>query len=148
MVEPVLRTTRRCRRYVRLIDLTRHVWFHVFQENSMKPLERLTHRVIFRSGIIVVAATMVLALSSTSARHVGLDVLAATVIGVSSAPVAAAEDNDTAIRPFRVNVPKAISPISAGASRRLDGLTRRRSQMNRRARSSRRSRSSFAIGAP
>ena len=73
----------------------------------MKPLERLTHRVIFRSGIIVVAATMVLALSSTSARHVGLDVLAATVIGVSSAPVAAAENNDTAIRPFRVNVPKA-----------------------------------------
>jgi pimeloyl-ACP methyl ester carboxylesterase len=79
----------------------------VFQENSMKPLERLTHRVIFRSAIIVVAATMVLALSSTSARHVGLDVLAATVIGVSSAPVAAAENNDTAIRPFRVNVPKA-----------------------------------------
>jgi hypothetical protein len=79
----------------------------VFQENSMKPLERLTHRVIFRSGIIVVAATMVLALSSTSARHVRLDVLAATVIGVSSAPVAAAENNDTAIRPFRVNVPKA-----------------------------------------
>jgi pimeloyl-ACP methyl ester carboxylesterase len=73
----------------------------------MKPLERLTHRVIFRSGIIVVAATMVLALSSTSARHVGLDVLAATVIGVSSAPVAAAENNDTAIRPFRGNVPKA-----------------------------------------
>ena len=57
----------------------------------MKPLERLTHRVIFRSGIIVVAATMVLALSSTSARHVGLAVLAATVIGVSSAPVAAAK---------------------------------------------------------
>ena len=73
----------------------------------MKPLERSTHRVIFRSGIIVVAATMVLALSSTSARHVGLAVLAATVIGVSSAPVAAAENNDTAIRPFRVNVPKA-----------------------------------------
>src|SRR5215208_5650400 len=102
MVEPVLRTTRRCRRYVRLIDLTRHVWFHVFQENSMKPLERSTHRVILRSGIIVVAATMVLALSSTSARHVGFDVLGAIVIGVSSAPVAAAEDNDndTAIRPF------------------------------------------------
>ena len=61
----------------------------------MKPLDRLTHRVIFRSGIIVVAATMVLALSATSARHVGLDVLAATVIGVSSAPFAAAENNDT-----------------------------------------------------
>ena len=114
----------------------------------MKPLERLTHRVIVRSGIIVVAATMVLALSSTAARHVGLNALAATVIGVSSAPVAAAANNDTAIRPFRLDVPKRISPISAGASRRLDGLTRRPSQMNRRVRSSRSSRSSFAIGAP
>ena len=49
----------------------------------MKPLERLTHRVILRRGIVVVAATVVLALLPTSARHVGLDVLAATVIGVS-----------------------------------------------------------------
>jgi hypothetical protein len=88
----------------------------VFQQNSMKPLERLTHRVTFRSGTIVVAATMVLALPSTSARRVGLDVLAATVIGVSSTPVAAAENNDTAIRPFRVNVPKADL---ADLSRRL-----------------------------
>jgi hypothetical protein len=73
----------------------------------MKPLARLTHRVTFRSGIIVVAATMDLALSSASARRVGLDGLAATVIGVWSASVAAAENNDTAIRPFRANVPKA-----------------------------------------
>src|SRR4051812_28985850 len=57
MGESVLRTTQRCRRYVRLIDFKRHVWFHVFQENSMKPLERLTHRVMFRSGSIVVAST-------------------------------------------------------------------------------------------
>jgi hypothetical protein len=35
MGESVLRTTQRCRRYVRLIDLTRHVWFDVFQENSI-----------------------------------------------------------------------------------------------------------------
>src|SRR5215204_4320961 len=73
----------------------------------MKPLERLTHRVTFRSGLIVVAVTTVLALSSTSARRVGIDVLAATAIAVWSAPVAAADNNDAAIRPFRVDVPKA-----------------------------------------
>jgi len=56
----------------------------------MKPLERLTHIVRFRSGIIVFAAMVVLALSSTSARR-----------------VAASENNGTAIRPFRVNVPEA-----------------------------------------
>jgi pimeloyl-ACP methyl ester carboxylesterase len=73
----------------------------------MKPVELLTHRVTFRSGIIVVAAAMVLALSSTAARRVGLAVLAATGIRVSSAPVIAAEHNGTAIRPFRVKVPEA-----------------------------------------
>jgi hypothetical protein len=78
----------------------------VFHENSMKPLERLTHRITLQSGIIVVAATMVLALSSTSARRVGLDVLAATVIGYRRRQWAPTK-NATAIRPFRVNVPKA-----------------------------------------
>ncbi|HET9384585.1 MAG TPA: epoxide hydrolase [Gemmatimonadales bacterium] len=52
----------------------------------MKPLERLTDRVSFRTGIIVFGAMTCLALSSTPA---------------------AAENNDTAIRPFRVNVPRA-----------------------------------------
>jgi hypothetical protein len=42
----------------------------------MKPLEQLAHRVTFRSGIIVFAAMVVLALSSTSARRVGLAVIA------------------------------------------------------------------------
>jgi hypothetical protein len=41
-----------CPRYLRLIDLTTRIWFHVFEENSVKPLERLTHGVTFRSGII------------------------------------------------------------------------------------------------
>jgi hypothetical protein len=68
------------------MDPTRTFWFHVFKENSMTPLERLTHRVSFRSGIIAFGAMTCLALSSTPA---------------------AAENNDTAIRPFRVNVPEA-----------------------------------------
>src|SRR5262249_38598540 len=77
-------------------------------EISMKPLERPTHRVSFRTGMIVFAAMVVLALSSTSGRRVGLAVLAASVVGVPSATVAAAaENNGTAIRPFRVNVPEA-----------------------------------------
>jgi pimeloyl-ACP methyl ester carboxylesterase len=73
----------------------------------MKPLERLTQRVTFRIGVIVVAATMVLALSSTSERVMALATLAPTVVGVSAAPLSAAEDSGTAIRPFRVNVPNA-----------------------------------------
>jgi pimeloyl-ACP methyl ester carboxylesterase len=73
----------------------------------MKRLEHLTHHVTFRSGIIVVAAMMVLALSSTSARRVGVAALAATVVGIASTPVAAAENSDTAIRPFKVKVPEA-----------------------------------------
>src|SRR5688572_8198721 len=52
----------------------------------MKPLERLTQRVIFRTGIVVFGAITCLAFSS---------------------PPAAAENNDTAIRPFRVKVPEA-----------------------------------------
>ncbi len=52
----------------------------------MKRLERLTYRVIFRTGIIAFGAMTCLALSSTPA---------------------AAENNDTAIRPFRVEVPEA-----------------------------------------
>jgi pimeloyl-ACP methyl ester carboxylesterase len=73
----------------------------------MKPFERLTHRVTFRSGIIVFAAMVVLALSSTSARRVGFAIIAASVVGVPSATIAAVENKGTAIRPFRVNVPEA-----------------------------------------
>jgi hypothetical protein len=74
---------------------------------TVKPLERLTHCVAFRRGIIVFGAMACLALSSTSERRQGLAVLAATALGVASAMPAAAESNDTAIRPFRVNVPDA-----------------------------------------
>jgi pimeloyl-ACP methyl ester carboxylesterase len=70
----------------------------------MKPLKRLTRRVTFRTGIILFGATMCLAFSSTTARREGLAVLAATAVGIASAIPAAAESNDTAIRPFRVNV--------------------------------------------
>src|SRR5262245_34589132 len=71
-------------------------------------VERPTRRVTFRSRIIVFATMVVLALLSTSSRRVGLSVIAASVVGVPSATVAAAaENNGTAIRPFRVNVPEA-----------------------------------------
>jgi pimeloyl-ACP methyl ester carboxylesterase len=100
-----LKSIRRCRRYLRPIDRTPHVWFHVFEDNSMKPLERLTHRASFRTGIIVLVAMMCFALSPASARRLASAVLAATAIGGASATPAAAKTNDTAIRPFRVNVP-------------------------------------------
>jgi pimeloyl-ACP methyl ester carboxylesterase len=72
----------------------------------MKPLDRLSHAVTFRTGIIVFGTLLVLALSSTSARRVGLAVVAASVVALPSATVAAAAvDDGTAIRPFRVDVP-------------------------------------------
>src|SRR5262249_12445116 len=72
----------------------------------MKRLERLTQRVTFRGGIIVLAAMVVLALSSPPVGRVGLAVIAASVVGVPSAAVAAApESNGTAIRPFTFHAP-------------------------------------------
>ena len=75
----------------------------------MEPIEQLIHHVTFRRGLVVVAVMMVLvlALSSKSARHLGVAALEATVGGILSAPVVAAESNNTAIWPFRVRVPEA-----------------------------------------
>jgi Epoxide hydrolase N terminus len=73
---------------------------------AMKQLERLTQQLTFRSGTIVVATMVVLALSLTSDRRIGLPVTASSVVGVSTT-MAGAADTGTAIRPFRVNVPDA-----------------------------------------
>ena len=82
------------------------VWFHVFEENSMKRLKALAHWVFCRNGIIVGATAMLLALSSSSASRVGATVLAALAGAPSPTPVAA-EQNVTGIKPFRINVPQA-----------------------------------------
>ena len=70
----------------------------------MRPLKR--NRVTLRSGIVAVATTMVLTLSSTSTGHTGLAVFAASGDGLQNpaAPVAANHD-DTSIRPFTIHVP-------------------------------------------
>jgi pimeloyl-ACP methyl ester carboxylesterase len=77
----------------------------VFEENSMKLLD-WTHLVTCRNGLIVLAATTVLALSSSSAPRLGVTVLAA-IPGVPSPEAAAAENKGLAIHPFRINVPQA-----------------------------------------
>jgi pimeloyl-ACP methyl ester carboxylesterase len=77
----------------------------VFEENSMKLLD-WPHLVTCRNGLIVLAATTVLALSSSSAPRVGVTVLAA-IPGVPSPEAAAAENKGAAIHPFRINVPQA-----------------------------------------
>src|SRR3954470_2626381 len=77
------------------------------EEDSMNRFERLTARVTLRSGIITVAAMMVLTLSATAPRRVGLAMLAATAVGATSATVAATESNNTMVVAFRVNVPDA-----------------------------------------
>jgi pimeloyl-ACP methyl ester carboxylesterase len=76
------------------------------EENSMKPLDRLTRRLSFRTGLIICGALMCLALSSTSARRAGLLVLAATAVSAASPVSVAGETDDAAIRPFRVSIPE------------------------------------------
>src|SRR5688572_9658092 len=89
------------------MDATSCVCFHVLEEISMKSLQQLIQRVTWRTGILMFAAIVVLALSSTSERRTGLLVLAATAVGVATqVPVVAAENSDTAIRPFRVAIPE------------------------------------------
>ena len=73
----------------------------------MKPFEQLACRVTVRSGIIVIAAMIVFAFSSTSARRLGVAAMAATAIGIASTPAAAADTSDTAVRPFKVKVAEA-----------------------------------------
>jgi pimeloyl-ACP methyl ester carboxylesterase len=72
----------------------------------MKPLDRLTPFWALGIGIIVVAAMMVLSLSSLSERLVGLTTLAATITGVLPVRVTAAEADKTAIRPFTFTAPE------------------------------------------
>jgi pimeloyl-ACP methyl ester carboxylesterase len=73
----------------------------------MKRFERLTRQATFRAGLIVFGVVVV-ALSSISARQLGLAVVAASVVGVSSATMAdAADSTDTRIRPFHVRVAAA-----------------------------------------
>jgi len=72
----------------------------------MKRLKQLK-QVTLRSGIIVVGAMIAATLSSTTARRAGVAALAATVVGIVSTPLSAAEDSATAIRPFKVKVTEA-----------------------------------------
>src|SRR5688500_19159027 len=72
----------------------------------MKPLDRLTQFWTPRIGIIVVAAMIVLTLSSLSEGRVGLTTLAATITGVLLVRVTAAEADKTAVRPFTFTAPE------------------------------------------
>jgi pimeloyl-ACP methyl ester carboxylesterase len=90
------------------MDATSCVCFDVLEEINMKSLEPLIQRVTWRTGILMFAAIVVLALSSTSERRTGLLVLAASAVGAATQVpvVVAAEKTDTAIRPFRVTIPE------------------------------------------
>ena len=72
----------------------------------MKPLDRPTQFWTPGIGIIVVAAMIVLTLSSLSEGRVGLTTLAATITGVLPVRVTAAEADKTAIRPFTFTAPE------------------------------------------
>ena len=73
----------------------------------MKPFERQPHPIALTAAIVAVAL-VVFALASTSVRRADTTAYATNVAAVATATVAAAaEDNGSAIRPFRVNVPEA-----------------------------------------
>jgi pimeloyl-ACP methyl ester carboxylesterase len=87
--------------------LASHVWFHALEEISMKPLERQPHPITFTAAIVAVAL-VVLVLASTSVRRADTAGYAANGAAVGRATAAAAaEDNGSAIRPFRVSLPEA-----------------------------------------
>lgn len=75
----------------------------------MKLLAALTHRPGFRIGIILFGSLTSLALSqsSTAADRMEFAALGATSVVGASAAAATVETSDTAIRPFRANVPEA-----------------------------------------
>jgi len=73
----------------------------------MKPPDRTTQRVTFRSGLIAFSAMTCLAVSLACEQRMGVAASAANADGVSSSTSAVGETNGTAIRPFRVNVPDA-----------------------------------------
>jgi pimeloyl-ACP methyl ester carboxylesterase len=73
----------------------------------MKPFERQPHPVTLTAAIVAVAL-VVLVLASTFVRRADTAAYATNVAAVATATVAAAaEDNGSAIRPFRVSVPEA-----------------------------------------
>jgi len=54
------------------MDSTPHVWFHPFEENNMKPLERLTH--MKRIGLLLLAVAMATsAINAWSQASTGTD---------------------------------------------------------------------------
>ena len=75
------------------------------QGDRMKHFDRSNHRNTTRTAVIVFAAAACIALSFASTRRAGLALLAATVVGATVATSATAKEKDSAIRPFRVNVP-------------------------------------------
>jgi pimeloyl-ACP methyl ester carboxylesterase len=88
------------------MDPASRVWFDAFEEISMKYLEQPTHALTSRSAIIVVVAIAVFALSSTSARRTAFGTLGATLDALPSGTAAAAEPDDSAVRPFQIHVPE------------------------------------------
>ena len=113
----------------------------------MKPPDRTTQRVTFRSGLIAFSAMTCLAVSLACEQRMGVAASAANADGVSSSTSAGGETNGTAVRPFHVDVPQEDLDDLRGASRRPDGLTRRPSPIDPRAPDSRSCRSSCGTGA-
>jgi len=91
------------------MDPTPRIGSHASQEDSMNRLQQWIERIAFKRALIIIAgaAAVTLVLMSPSVRRMGAVALAAAVVGMAPAAVAAAGNSETAIRPFRVEVPDA-----------------------------------------
>ncbi len=84
----------------------------------MKPFERQPRPITLTAAIVAVAL-VVLVLASTSVRRAVTAAYATTVAALATSTVAApAENNGSAIRPFRVSVPEAALVDLRTADRR------------------------------
>lgn len=70
----------------------------------MNTVVRLITHIALPGAVVVIGIMLALGFSSPSTRRVGLAVLIASVVGVPSV-AAAADESETAIRPFRIDVP-------------------------------------------
>jgi pimeloyl-ACP methyl ester carboxylesterase len=83
----------------------------------MKPFERQPRPITLTAAIVAVALA-VLVLASMSVRRADTAAYATNVAAVATATAAAAaEDNGSAIRPFRVSIPEALSTVAEHTGR-------------------------------
>jgi pimeloyl-ACP methyl ester carboxylesterase len=87
-----------------LFDGTKLSRRQTLRRTTMKLLEQHGRMIAAITGLLFMGAAFWYALSSHSARRVGLSLLTLMAVGVMTAKSAAADSGETGVRPFRANV--------------------------------------------